>query len=216
MTAMHYTETEDAINSLTHGLGVVLSLAGLAVLVVLASLRGSAWHIVSCSVYGVSLVTMFLTSTLYHGFRSPRLRRLFRVLDHAAIYLLIAGSYTPFMLVTLRGAWGWTLFGVVWALAALGLVFQGFFHGRFPVLTTSIYVLMGWLIVVAMKPLWNSLPHGGFLWLLAGGLFYTGGAMVYLLRRIPYQHAVWHLFVLGGSACHYIAILSYVVPGPAR
>jgi hemolysin III len=203
---------EEIINALTHGLGALLSLAGLVVLVILASLRGDAWHIVSCSIYGATLVLMFAGSTLYHSFRSPRLKYVFRIIDHAAIFLLIAGTYTPFVLVTLRGGWGWSLFGVIWGLAVAGIVFQVFFIGRFRVLQTLIYLLMGWLVVVAAKPLFAHVPRPGLLWLLFGGLCYTVGALFYLWKKLPMHHAVWHLFVLGGSICHYFAILFYVLP----
>jgi hemolysin III len=203
---------EETINALTHGLGALLSLAGLVVLVILASLRGGAWHIVSCSIYGVTLVLMFAGSTLYHSFRNPRRKHVFRIIDHAAIFLLIAGTYTPFVLVTLRGGWGWSLFGVIWGLAVAGIVFQVFFIGRFRVLQTLIYLLMGWLVVIAAKPLLAGLPRPGLLWLLAGGLSYTVGALFYLWKKLPYHHAAWHLFVLAGGICHYFAVLFYVLP----
>ncbi|MCX6556479.1 MAG: hemolysin III family protein [Candidatus Aminicenantes bacterium] len=203
---------EETINALTHGLGALLSLAGLVVLVILASLRGDAWHIVSCCIYGATLVLMFAGSTLYHSLRNPRHKHIFRIIDHAAIFLLIAGTYTPFVLVTLRGGWGWSLFGVIWGLALAGIVFQVFFIGRFRVLQTLIYLLMGWLVVVAGKPLLARVPRPGLLWLLAGGLCYTVGAFFYLWKKLPMHHAAWHLFVLAGGACHYFAILFYVLP----
>jgi hemolysin III len=203
---------EETINALTHGLGVLLSVGGLTVLVVMAALRGDAWHIVSCSIYGATLVLLFSSSTLYHSFRSRRVKHVFRVIDHASIYLLIAGTYTPFVLVNLRGQWGWTLFGVIWGLALAGIVFQVFFVDRFRLAQTLIYLAMGWLVVVAVKPLFIHVPRGGLLWLLAGGLCYTVGAVFYLWKKLPYHHAVWHLFVLGGSVCHYFAILLYVLP----
>jgi hemolysin III len=201
---------EETINAVTHGLGALLSLGGLAVLVILAALRGDAWHIVSCSIYGTTLVLLF--TTLYHSFRDPRVKHVFRVVDHASIYLLIAGTYTPFLLVSLRGRWGWNLFGVVWGLALAGIVFQIFFVHRFRLVQTLIYLTMGWLAVAAVKPLFARVPKPGLLWLLLGGLFYTGGAAFYLWKKLPYHHAVWHLFVLGGAICHYFAILFYVVP----
>ena len=203
---------EETINALTHGLGALFSLPGLAVLVVLASLRGDAWHIVSFSIYGATLVLLFSSSTLYHGCRSERAKHICRVIDHASIYLLIAGTYTPFVLVTLRGGWGWSLFGVIWGLALAGIVFQVFFVGRFRVLQTLIYLLMGWLVVIAAKPLLARVPLPGLLWLLAGGLSYSGGVLFYLWKKLPYHHAVWHLFVLAGGVCHYFAILFYVLP----
>jgi len=203
---------EESINSLTHGLGALLSLGGLAVLLAMASLHGDAWHIVSCSIYGATLVLLFSSSTLYHSFRNERVKHIFRIIDHASIYLLIAGTYTPFVLVNLRGKWGWSLFGVIWGLALAGIVFQIFFVSRFRLLQTIIYLAMGWLVVVAVKPLFDHVPRPGLLWLLLGGLCYTVGAIFYLWKKLPYHHAVWHLFVLGGSVCHYFAILFYVLP----
>ena len=203
---------EESINALTHGLGALLSLGGLVVLVVLASLRGDAWHIVSCSIYGVTLVLLFSSSTLYHSFRNERVKHVLRIIDHAAIFLLIAGTYTPFVLVNLRGGWGWSLFGVIWGLAAAGIVFQVFFVSRFRLLQTLIYLLMGWLVVIAGKPLLTRVPLPGLIWLLAGGLSYTVGALFYLWKKLPFHHAVWHLFVLTGGVCHYFAILFYVLP----
>ena len=203
---------EETINALTHGLGALLSLGGLVVLVAMAALHGDAWHIVSCSIYAFTLVLLFSSSTLYHSFRSQRVKHIFRVIDHASIYLLIAGTYTPFVLVNLRGKWGWSLFGVIWGLALAGIVFQVFFVSRFRLLQTLIYLAMGWLVVVAVKPLITYVPRPGLLWLLAGGLFYTVGALFYLWKKLPYHHAVWHLFVLGGSVCHYFAVLFYVLP----
>lgn len=203
---------EESINAWTHGLGALLSLAGLVVLVILASRNGDAWHIVSCSIYGLTLVLLFSSSTLYHSFRNERVKHVLRIVDHAAIFLLIAGTYTPFVLVTLRGGWGWSLFGVVWGLALAGIVFQVFFVSRFRVLQTLIYLLMGWLVVIALKPLLTRVPLPGLLWLLAGGLSYTVGALFYLWKKLPYHHAVWHLFVLAGGVCHYFAILFYVLP----
>jgi hemolysin III len=203
---------EETVNALTHGLGALLSLGGLVVLVVMASLHGDAWHIVSCSIYGFTLVLLFSSSTLYHSFRSQRVKHIFRIIDHASIYLLIAGTYTPFVLVNLRGRWGWSLFGVIWGLALAGIVFQIFFVSRFRLVQTMIYLAMGWMVVIAIKPLFMHVPRLGLLWLLFGGLCYTVGAVFYLWKKLPYHHAVWHLFVLGGSVCHYFAILFYVLP----
>jgi hemolysin III len=203
---------EETINVLTHGLGAVLGAGGLAVLVVMAALRGNAWHVVSCSIYGATLVLLFTSSTLYHSFRGGRVKHAFRIVDHASIYLLIAGTYTPFLLVNLRGHWGWSLFGVVWGLALAGIVFQVFFVHRFRLAQTLIYLAMGWMVVVAAKPLLSLVPGPGLLWLLAGGLFYTLGAVFYLWKNLPFHHGIWHLFVLAGSVCHYFAILFYVLP----
>ncbi|HOW45044.1 MAG TPA: hemolysin III family protein [Candidatus Aminicenantes bacterium] len=203
---------EETINAVTHGAGAVLGAAGLAVLVALAALRGDAWHVVSCAIYGATLVLLFTSSTLYHSFRGPRVKHVFRVIDHSSIYLLIAGTYTPFLLVSLRGGWGWSLFGVVWGLALAGIAFQVFFVDRFRLAQTLIYLGMGWLVVVATRPLLQRVPLGGLLWLLAGGLSYTLGAVFYLWKKLPYHHGIWHLFVLAGSVCHYFAILLYVIP----
>ncbi|MBE9547473.1 MAG: hemolysin III family protein [Proteobacteria bacterium] len=202
---------EEIANNVSHGVGVLLSLAGLSVLVVFACLYGKASHIVGCSIFGSSLLLMYTASTLYHSFRTPRLKHIFKIIDHACIYLLIAGTYTPFTLVTLRGGWGWTLFAIVWGLAVVGIVFQIFFVYRFKVLATIVYILMGWLIVIAIKPLIAALPTSGLLWLLAGGLAYTSGAVFYLWKSLPYHHAIWHLFVLLGSVCHFFAVMFYVV-----
>jgi len=207
-----YTPAEEVANSLTHGLGAGLAVAGLAVLVTFSGLEGDAWRVVSFSIYGASLVALYLASTFYHAFRSPRLKRRFRVLDHTAIYLLIAGTYTPINLVTLGGGWGWTLFGLTWGLAAAGILFEVLFLDRLRWLTIATYVGMGWLAVIATRPLVEALPWGGLAWLLAGGLCYTGGVAFYLWRRLPFHHAVWHLFVLGGSACHFFCFLLYVLP----
>jgi hemolysin III len=203
---------EETINALTHGLGALLSLGGLVVLVILASRHGDAWHIVSCSIYGATLVLLFASSTLYHSCRNERTKHICRIIDHSSIYLLIAGTYTPFVLVNLRGSWGWSLFGVIWGLALAGIVFQIFFVSRFRVLQTLIYLAMGWLVVIAFKPLLTRVPLPGMIWLLAGGLCYTAGVLFYLWKKLPFHHAVWHLFVLGGSVCHYFAILFYVLP----
>ena len=208
-----YTLGEEIAHAITHGIGALLAIAGLAVLMVAAAVRGEgAWQVVPCAVYGAAMVLMFTTSTLYHSFPWPRVKRVFRVLDHEMIFLMIAGSYTPFVLITLRGALGWTLFGVVWGIAAAGLVFQGFFTGRFKGASTALYLVMGWIIVFALKPLLEQMSPAGIRWLVAGGLCYTLGAVVYLFKRVKYHHAIWHLAVLAGGACHYFAILWHVLP----
>lgn len=191
---------------------MVLAIAGLVVMVVFAAIRGTAWHVVSCSLYGTTLVLLFSASTLYHSLPWPRVRRVMKIFDHSAIYLLIAGTYTPFLLGPLRGPWGWSLFGVIWGLALVGIGFKLFFAGRFKLLSTLIYVGLGWIVVIAFRPLWHSLPLGGVLWLVAGGLFYTAGTVFYLGHRIPYNHAIWHVFVLVGSLCHFFSVLLYVIP----
>ena len=208
-----YTLGEEIAHAITHGVGAALAIAGLAVLMVAAATRGEgAWQVVPCAIYGAAMILMFTTSTLYHSFPWPRVKRVFRVLDHEMIFLMIAGSYTPFVLITLRGALGWTLFGVVWGIAAAGLVFQGFFTGRFKGASTALYVVMGWIIVFALKPLLEQMSPAGIRWLVAGGLCYTLGAVVYLFKRVKYHHAIWHLAVLAGGACHYFAILWHVLP----
>jgi hemolysin III len=180
------------------------------VLVTLAALGGDAWKVVASAVFGTTLVLLYTASTLYHAARSPVARARLKVLDHCAIYLLIAGSYTPFTLIGLRGGWGWSLFGVIWGLAVAGTVFKLFFTGRFPRLSTTIYVAMGWLVLVAIGPMVQRLPATTLAWLVAGGVTYTVGTLFYHNRRIPYAHAIWHLFVIGGSACHFAAVLTQV------
>jgi len=206
----HYSLGEEIAHSITHGLGVVLSVVGLVLLMVRAVRADDPWQIVSFAVFGATMVVLYTSSTLYHALKPPRARRVFKILDHGAIYLLIAGSYTPFLLVSLRGPWGWSMFGVVWGLAIGGIVFKVWFAGRFKLVSTLIYLGMGWLCAVATKPLLHSVPGPGLLWLLAGGLFYSGGTVFYLWRGMKYHHAVWHLFVLAGTCCHFWAIYEYV------
>jgi hemolysin III len=201
----------ERLNSYTHLLGAVAAAAGLVVLVVLAARQGDAWKIVSFSIYGTSLLLLYLFSALYHSLRG-RAKSILRKFDHHAIYLLIAGTYTPFTLVTLRGAWGWTLFGLIWGLAAFGIVVDSL-HRRDArrILPVMIYVVMGWLVLIALQPLVAALPRAGLAWLVAGGLFYTVGIVFYALdARLRYAHGIWHLFVLAGSISHYLAILLYV------
>jgi hemolysin III len=204
---------EEFANSVTHGVGLGLSLAGLVVLILLAVLRGTAWHVVSCAIYGSTLVILYGASTLYHSIQTPRAKRVLRIIDHGAIYLLIAGTYTPFTLVNLPGSLGWTLFGVVWTLAALGIVFKVFHVDRFPIASTLVYLSMGWLVVVAWKPVMALIPVGGIALIAAGGAAYTLGVFFFASTRIRYNHAIWHLFVLAGSIFHYVAVLLYVLPG---
>jgi hemolysin III len=207
-----YPRREEFVNVLSHGVGLLFSIAALALMVVYASLDGNAWHIVGAAIFGASLVVLYLASTLFHGVRQPVWRKRLNVFDHAAIYVLIAGTYTPFMLVTLNGAWGWSLFGVIWGLAIAGVVFKIFFTGRFNALSTIVYVLMGWLIVIAIVPLFENLPTAGLIWLIAGGLSYSVGAVFFMLDRLPFNHAIFHFFVLGGSVCHFFAVFWYVIP----
>ena len=206
------TRREEIANSITHGIGAALSIAALSVLVVFAGLRGDAWRVVSFAIYGATLVLLYLASTFYHVFSNPRVKRVFHVFDHSAIFLLIAGSYTPFCLVTIRGGWGWSLFGVVWGIAIFGIVFKAFFTGRYNFVSTALYIAMGWIAVIAIRPLVAQLPTGAFAWILLGGLSYTVGVVFYAWERLPYGHAIWHLFVLGGSTLHFFAVLFYVLP----
>lgn len=201
---------EELANVLTHGAGAAASLAGAAVLIAIAALGGDAWKVASSAVFGTTLVLLYTASTLYHAAQSPVVKARLKVLDHCAIYLLIAGSYTPFTLLGLRGGWGWSLFGVVWGLAVAGTIFKLFFTGRFPRLSTALYVAMGWMVLVAIGPMVQRLPAATLGWLLAGGITYTVGTIFYHNRRIPYAHAIWHLFVIGGSACHFAAVLTQV------
>jgi hemolysin III len=211
-----YTRGEEIANWVTHGIGLAFSVAGLTLLIVFSSLRGNAWHVVSFTVFGLTLLTLYTVSTVYHTHRSARTKLLFRKLDHAAIFLLIAGTYTPFLLTNLRGPWGWTLFGIIWGLCGAGVVFQLFFGTRYRLASTLAYLFVGWLIVVALEPLIASVPHGGLWLLLAGGLCYTLGIVFYLWQQLRYHHAVWHTFVLGGSTCHFLAVLLFLLPhGPA-
>ncbi|MCP4197191.1 MAG: hemolysin III family protein [Proteobacteria bacterium] len=203
---------EETASSIIHGIGAGLAVAALALLVTFAGIMGDPWRVVSFSVYGATLVLLYASSTFYHGFRNPKLKKLFRIFDHAAIYLLIAGTYTPFLLVTIRGALGWTLFGINWGFALLGVVQSVLFIDRFKLVALIAYLGMGWLIVFALKPLVAALPLGGMIWLVIGGLCYTGGVVFYVSKRIPYNHAIWHLFVLGGSVSHFFAMLLYVLP----
>jgi len=205
---------EEIANSVTHGIGLALSIAGFVVLLVLAMVRGTAWHIVACSVYGASLICLYAASTLYHMAISPQLKRGLKVFDHSAIYLLIAGTYTPFLLLNLRGPWGWSLFGVIWGLAFAGVLFKLWFVNHFERVSTGVYVAMGWLVVIAAKPVLVHVPPLTLIWLVAGGLLYSLGVVFYVWRRLPYSHAVWHVFVLGGSICHYFAVLRAVLGNP--
>ncbi len=207
-----YSIYEEIVNAVTHGIGTLLAAAALALLIVFASIYGDVWHIVSFSIYGTSLVILYLFSTLYHSFQNQRIKSVFKLLDHSAIYLLIAGTYTPYTLVTLRGPVGWTIFGIVWGLAVVGIVFKAFFVKRFKIISTLSYILMGWVIVIAYKPLVSSLSIQGVRLLVIGGLLYSAGAIFYLIKKIPFCHAVFHLFVLGGSVCHFFSILFYVLP----
>jgi hemolysin III len=203
---------EEIASSIIHGLGAGLAAAALAILVVFAARLGDPWRVVSFSIYGATLVLLYSASTLYHALTPARAKHLFRIFDHAAIYLLIAGTYTPFLLVTLRGPWGWTLFGISWTVAILGVVQASLALDKLKIWSLVAYVVLGWLIVIVAKPLLAALPLPGILWLVGGGLCYTLGVFFYVKMRIPFNHAIWHLFVLGGSVCHFFAMLLYVLP----
>lgn len=204
----HYTLGEEIAHSVTHGLGAALSLAALVVLLVLAILNGTKWHIFSFAVYGVSLLSVFLASTLYHGLPRTRLRPFLRKVDHACIYLLIAGTYTPFVLISMRSSLGLTMLAVVWGLAVFGIVYKFFFIDRFTVITTLAYVAMGWMSVIAWREMVANIPGLGLTFLMIGGGLYTVGVIFYAMTKIRYTHAVWHLFILGASACHFVAVLT--------
>ena len=228
---------QELANSLTHGLGAVLSLAALVIMTTFAAKRGEARHIVGAVIFGSTLVLLYTLSTLYHAFRGPMLKKVFKILDHSAIYLLIAGTYTPFTLAALGGAWGWSLFGIIWGLAILGVSLKAVLYARWvpailpkpvdhlhgvpdlPVapprmemISTALYLAMSWLIVIAIIPLWHALPAPGLAWLFGGGFFYTAGAAFYGWRSLRFHHAIWHLFVMAGSFCHFLAVLWYVIP----
>ena len=207
-----YSPAEEVAHATTHGLGLLLSIVGLVVLVVFAVSRGDAWHVVSVSIFGATLIVLYAASTFYHALSSPKAKSVFQMLDHAAIYLLIAGSYTPFTLVNLRGGWGWTLFGLAWGLAIFGVLLETTSKRRMKVVSMVLYIGLGWLVAIAIKPLLASVATGGLILMVAGGLAYTGGTAFYGWRRLPFNHAIWHVFVLGGSVCHYFAVLFYVIP----
>lgn len=210
---MPESRNSEVANTITHAIGVTLALAGLAILVTLASLHGSPRQMISYSIYGVTLVLLYAASTAYHGIRLPRAKRLLRTLDHVAIYLLIAGTYTPFSLISLRGAWGWSLLGIIWALAAIGVVFKLFFTGRFPRTSTVVYLAMGWLALIAARQLFMNLPPRGLALLFAGGLCYSGGVLFFAFDyKWRFNHAVWHVFVLAGSICHFFAVVFSTLP----
>ncbi len=193
--------------------GCLLSLPGLVILLVKAGQNGNGWHVTNCAIYGSSLVLSYAAFTLYHVFKfHERWGPFSQVLDHASIYVLISGTYTPFALVYLRGHWGWTLFAVVWTLTLIGILFKVFYVNRFKILAPLTYLFMGWLLVFAFKPAVEFIPQGGLGLLLAGGLFYSSGMIFYAWNRLPFHHAIWHLFVLAGSLCHYLAVLFYVIP----
>jgi len=202
-----YTAGEELVHAITHGVGVVFGIAALALLVGFSAERKGAWEVVGCTIYGTTFILLYLGSTLYHAARNPRAKRMLKIVDHAAIYLLIAGTYTPFALVPLRGVLGWTIIGAMWGSALLGIAFKIFFTGRFKAASLVSYLFMGWFCVVAIKPLFRELGVASFVLLVAGGLCYSVGAVFYAWRSLPWSHAVWHLFVLAASLCHFFSIL---------
>jgi hemolysin III len=200
----------EKINSISHLVGAVFSLAGWVLLIVFSSLTGDAWKIVSCTIYGFALLFLFLFSTLYHSFQG-RAKQVFRVFDHIAIYVLIAGTYTPFTLVTLRGTSGWIIFGLVWGITVMGIIYESIWIGKFRKLSTVFYVLAGWTILIDIKTLYEIFPRIGYYWIVAGGLFYTVGAVFYVKKSIPRNHEIWHFFVLFAALSHFIAIFFYLI-----
>ena len=210
----HYSPLEETANIVSHAVGLILSVAALVVLLVRASLYGNAWHVVGAGIFGVSLISLYAASTCYHSAKNPKLRSRLRIVDHATIFVLIAGTYTPFTLVTLKGSTGWIIFGASWGMALTGITLKLFFTGKYDVISTVIYVFMGWIIVFAITPLINNLSSSGLFWLIAGGIAYTTGAILYSIKKIKFNHAIFHMFVLLGSLCHFISVYFYVLPTP--
>ncbi|WP_409251094.1 PAQR family membrane homeostasis protein TrhA [Bacillus sp. SCS-153A] len=209
--AFDYTNWKEEIaNAITHGIGFLLSIPALVMLILAAVEKGTAWHIVSYTIFGVSMLLLYLFSTMLHSCRPSKLKRLFAILDHSAIYLLIAGTYTPFMLVSFRTPLGWTIFGIIWGLAIAGIVFKCYFVDKYQIISTLVYLVMGWLIIIAIKPLYEILSPEGFSLLLMGGIFYSIGAVFYVWNKLPFNHAIWHVFVLAGSSFMYFCVLFYV------
>lgn len=211
-TTHTYTKKEEVANAITHGIGVLLSIIALVLLIRYSVTDGTVWHVVSFTIYGVTMLVLYLSSTLLHSFPEGRVKDLFEIFDHSSIYLFIAGTYTPFLFIVVKGTLGWTLFGIVWGMAICGIVFKMFFVKKFLFLSTLLYIIMGWLIVLAWDPLVASLPHGGLSLLVWGGVLYTVGCVFYVWRGFPFHHAVWHLFVLGGSMLHFFSVFWYVLP----
>ena len=207
-----YTVREEVLHAITHGVGVVLSILGLSWMLYVSIGSADPWRIVASAIYGASLITLFLASTVYHSMYASRHREIFKLLDHCAIYLLIAGSYTPFLLVAMRSNTGWWMFGTIWALATAGIIKKLWFRHRFPKLALASYLGMGWLAVLAAPQLAAEIGANGMAWLVAGGVLYSVGAAFYVARRMPFNHAVWHVFVLAGGLCHFLGVVWYVLP----
>jgi len=202
---------EEIANSVIHGIGVGLSIAALVILILVAvRFGGTAWHVVGFTIFGSMLILLYLSSTLYHAIQHPVAKNILQRFDHAAIYLLIAGTYTPFVLTNLKGPMGWTLFGIIWGLAIIGVVFKAFAAGRYDRISLVVYIIMGWLIIIGVKPLVQNVPAASLVWLVIGGLAYTAGTIFYAWERLPFNHAIWHLFVLGGSIAHFFSVLNSV------
>jgi hemolysin III len=200
------TVGEEIVNSITHGIGALLSIAGLVILIVWAAGSGSGLQMVSCSIFGGTLIILYLASTLYHGLPMPRVKQAFKIIDHSAIFLLIAGTYTPFMLLNLRGPWGWSILAIIWALAIMGILLKIFYISKFRKISVALYVFMGWLGMVAIKEIFAHVPPLSLTLIILGGVSYTAGLAFYGWRKLPYHHAVWHIFVIGGSISHYLAV----------
>ncbi|MBI4996279.1 MAG: hemolysin III family protein [Rhodocyclales bacterium] len=207
-----YSFGEEVANSVTHGVGIVLAIAGLAVLTAFAARNGTAWHVTASAIFGATLILCFTASTLYHSIQNDRIKQVLRVFDHSAVFLLIAGTYTPFMLIGVPGPWGWTILTAVWTLAVTGVVLKFVLRGRLHGLIVALYLAMGWLVVVATRPLLENIGAGGMTFLAGGGLAYTVGVIFYKWRRLPYSHAIWHGFVLLGGGLHYFGVLFYLIP----
>ena len=205
-----YTLQEEIFNSITHGIGALFSIAALVTLVAFASINGDVIQIISFSIYGFTLFFLFTSSTLYHSIFHEKSKQVFRVLDHISIYLVIAGSYTPIALVAMKGTWGWIIFVLIWSLAAMGIILKIFTINKSKYFSTFLYIIMGWLIVIAIKPLLNTAPPGLFIWLLLGGLTYTLGIIFYICKKIPFNHGIWHIFVLGGTIIHFLGVLFHL------
>ncbi|PID47342.1 MAG: hemolysin D [Proteobacteria bacterium] len=208
----YYSPTEERVNIVSHAIGIILSIVSLVLLVTHAKLHGGTLHVVSFGIFGISLIVLYVASTLYHSSKKPELRKRLRILDHASIYVLIAGTYTPFTLVSLNGTIGWLLFSISWGFALIGIILKLFFTGKYNLISTLMYVFMGWLIIFAIKPLIHNLSPDGLFWLVAGGISYTIGAILYSIKKIKFNHAIFHILVLIGSCCHFLSVFFYVLP----
>jgi hemolysin III len=211
-TTHTFTRGEEIANAITHGIGAVLSIVGLTLLIVLSSLEGTPWHVISFTIYGVTMLLLYVSSTLVHSFPEGKVKDLFEIFDHSSIYLFIAGTYTPFLFIAVKGTTGWTLFGIVWGIALTGIVFKAFFVKKFLFISTILYVIMGWMIVFAWDSLTQNIAHQGIVLLVVGGVLYTIGAVFYVWRGFRFHHMIWHMFVLGGTVLHFLAIILYVLP----